>query len=152
MGVSGQRHAPAALYPRGKDPRYPLDRRLGGPQSRSGRRHHTGWATAAPYLCLILILSLFLYLGGETLCVTPCCQIVTVSLPTYVCSGSNPNYSRVPRIYTPGNKVYTLTLPSLKLVPLISHRNLFYESRRKGENNKQFIETSNNWLAFLFKT
>jgi hypothetical protein len=32
MGVSGQRHAPAALYPRGKDPRYPLDRRLGGPQ------------------------------------------------------------------------------------------------------------------------
>jgi hypothetical protein len=32
MGVSGQRHAPAALYPWGKDPRYPLDRRLGGPQ------------------------------------------------------------------------------------------------------------------------
>jgi hypothetical protein len=31
-----QLHAPAALYPRGKDPRYPLDRRLGGPQSRSG--------------------------------------------------------------------------------------------------------------------
>jgi hypothetical protein len=27
-----------ALYPRGKDPRYPLDRRLGGPQSRSGHR------------------------------------------------------------------------------------------------------------------
>jgi hypothetical protein len=23
MGVSGQHHAPAALYPRGKDPRYP---------------------------------------------------------------------------------------------------------------------------------
>jgi hypothetical protein len=38
MGVSGQRHAPAAIYPRVKDPRYPLDRRLGGPQSRSGRR------------------------------------------------------------------------------------------------------------------
>jgi hypothetical protein len=29
---------PAALYSRGKDPPYPLDRRLGGPQSRSGRR------------------------------------------------------------------------------------------------------------------
>jgi hypothetical protein len=29
MGVSGQRHAPAALYPRGNDPRYPLYRRLG---------------------------------------------------------------------------------------------------------------------------
>jgi hypothetical protein len=33
-GVSGQRHAPAALYPRAKDPRYPL----GGPQSRSGHK------------------------------------------------------------------------------------------------------------------
>jgi hypothetical protein len=32
-GVSGQRHASAAFYPR-----YPLDRRLGGPQSRSGHR------------------------------------------------------------------------------------------------------------------
>jgi hypothetical protein len=32
MGVSGQRHAPAVLYYRGKEPRYPLDRRLGGPQ------------------------------------------------------------------------------------------------------------------------
>jgi hypothetical protein len=26
------------FYPRGKDPRYPLYRRLGGPQSRSGHR------------------------------------------------------------------------------------------------------------------
>jgi hypothetical protein len=33
-GVSGQRHVPAALYPF----RHPLDKRLGGPQSRSGRR------------------------------------------------------------------------------------------------------------------
>jgi hypothetical protein len=30
-GVSGQRHSPAALYLRGKDPRYPLYRRLDGP-------------------------------------------------------------------------------------------------------------------------
>jgi hypothetical protein len=37
-GVSGQRHALAALYPRGNDPLYPLDRRLGGPQSWSGQR------------------------------------------------------------------------------------------------------------------
>jgi hypothetical protein len=29
---------PLPLYPRGKSPRYPLDRRLDGPQSRSGRR------------------------------------------------------------------------------------------------------------------
>ena len=35
MGVGGQRHAPAALPP-GKT-RYPLYRRLGGSQRRSGR-------------------------------------------------------------------------------------------------------------------
>jgi hypothetical protein len=35
-GVSGQRHAIAVIYPLGKDPRYSLYRRLGGPQSRSG--------------------------------------------------------------------------------------------------------------------
>jgi hypothetical protein len=34
MGVSGQRHTLAALYLREKDPKYPLDRRLGGPQRR----------------------------------------------------------------------------------------------------------------------
>jgi hypothetical protein len=34
MEVSGQLHAPAALH-KGKKPRYPVDRRLGGPQSRS---------------------------------------------------------------------------------------------------------------------
>jgi hypothetical protein len=38
MGVSGQRHAPAALYSRGKDSLYILDMRLGEPQSRSGRK------------------------------------------------------------------------------------------------------------------
>jgi len=36
MEVSGQLHTPAALPPV-KDPSYPLDRSLGGPQSRSGR-------------------------------------------------------------------------------------------------------------------
>jgi hypothetical protein len=35
MGVGGQRHAPAALPP--GEIRYPLYRRLGGPQGRSGR-------------------------------------------------------------------------------------------------------------------
>jgi hypothetical protein len=34
MEVSGQLHPPAALPP-GKEPLVPLDRRLGGPQSRS---------------------------------------------------------------------------------------------------------------------
>jgi hypothetical protein len=33
MGVSGQRHAPAALYPRGKDPRYPLAGGWVGPRA-----------------------------------------------------------------------------------------------------------------------
>jgi len=35
MGLGGQRPSPA-LYP-GKETRYPLRRRLGGPQGRSGR-------------------------------------------------------------------------------------------------------------------
>jgi hypothetical protein len=39
MEMSGQLHAPAALPPE-KEPWYPLDRRLGGPQSRS--RHSGG--------------------------------------------------------------------------------------------------------------
>jgi hypothetical protein len=36
MEVSGRLHAPAAL-PQGNSPLYPLDRRLDGSQSRSGR-------------------------------------------------------------------------------------------------------------------
>jgi hypothetical protein len=38
MGVNGQRYASTALYLRGKNHRYPLYRRLGGPQSRCGHR------------------------------------------------------------------------------------------------------------------
>jgi hypothetical protein len=37
MEVSGQLHTPVALSPGKKNPWYRLDRRLGGPQSRSGR-------------------------------------------------------------------------------------------------------------------
>jgi hypothetical protein len=37
-GVSGQHHTLASLYPQGKDPLVPLDRRLGGPQHWSGQR------------------------------------------------------------------------------------------------------------------
>jgi hypothetical protein len=40
-GVSGQRQAPAALYPRGKDLRYLLDRTLGGPQSLFGNGEYS---------------------------------------------------------------------------------------------------------------
>jgi hypothetical protein len=36
MEMSGQLHNPV-FYHQGKSPCYPLDRRLGGPQSRSGR-------------------------------------------------------------------------------------------------------------------
>jgi hypothetical protein len=72
MGVSGQCHALAALYPWGKDLWYLMDRRLGGPQSLSGHtrveekyfasaqdqtpiiqsvvRHYTDWAIPAPDL------------------------------------------------------------------------------------------------------
>jgi hypothetical protein len=68
--VSNQRHAPAVLFPRQRTPRYPLDRRLGGPERWSGHRgyrrnhlplpgtehrtsslvrHCTDWATPAKY-------------------------------------------------------------------------------------------------------
>jgi hypothetical protein len=40
MGVSDLRQAWAALYLQGKDHRYPLYRRLGGSQSRSGHRDY----------------------------------------------------------------------------------------------------------------
>jgi len=67
MEESGQFHAPVALYP-GKEPRYPLNLRLGGVQNRFGHgaeeknsqplpgikhqssspqsSHYTAWATA----------------------------------------------------------------------------------------------------------
>jgi hypothetical protein len=67
MGLGGQHHAPAALPP--VMTRYPLYRRLGGPQGRSGRMQkispppgfdprtvqlvasrYTDWAIAAYYL------------------------------------------------------------------------------------------------------
>jgi hypothetical protein len=51
MGVSGQRHALAALYLRGKDPRYPSYRRLEEKSNLDGQvvqsvaGHYTDWAT-----------------------------------------------------------------------------------------------------------
>jgi hypothetical protein len=75
MGVSDQRHAPAALYSRGKNPRYPLDRGAGwAPESvwkqileekssasvgdrtpvvQSLVNHCTDWATPANILMYI---------------------------------------------------------------------------------------------------
>ena len=77
-GVGGKRHAPATLPP-GKT-RYPLYRRLGGPQSRSGQvrkispppgfdprtvqpvaSRYTGYAIQAPLLLLLLLLLLLRY-------------------------------------------------------------------------------------------
>jgi hypothetical protein len=46
---------PGRALPRGKDPRNPLDRRLGGPQSRSGRRS-IGKAVIAAYLTVHALL------------------------------------------------------------------------------------------------
>jgi hypothetical protein len=68
MRVSGQHHAPAALYPRGKDPRYPLEAGWASepvwtprleekssapvgdrtPVVQSVVRPYTDWATPAP--------------------------------------------------------------------------------------------------------
>jgi hypothetical protein len=48
MGVSVQRHATAALYPRGKDPRYSLDKMLGELQSWSVHRGYRGLTGIEP--------------------------------------------------------------------------------------------------------
>jgi hypothetical protein len=79
MGVSGQHHAPAVFYPRGKNPRYPLDRRLSGsrgwkknPLHLSGIeppivqpvvRHYTAWATAAPLYPFCSMFHCFCFFG-----------------------------------------------------------------------------------------
>jgi hypothetical protein len=80
MGASDQRHAPAALYPRGQDPRYPLDRKLGGLQLlwtqrleeqffasavdrtavvQSAIRYYTDWANPAPNINALTVVSLY---------------------------------------------------------------------------------------------
>jgi hypothetical protein len=46
MEVNGQLHAPVAL-PQGKSPCYPVDQRMSGSQSRSGRggeEKNSGWS------------------------------------------------------------------------------------------------------------
>jgi hypothetical protein len=43
-----------SFYPRGYSPRYPLDRRLGGPQSRSGR-YEDEKKTLAPIIIIIIM-------------------------------------------------------------------------------------------------
>jgi hypothetical protein len=48
MGVSGQRQEPAALYARGKNRRYPLDRKLGGPQIWPGHRDYRKKPSSLP--------------------------------------------------------------------------------------------------------
>jgi hypothetical protein len=45
---------PLPLYPRGKSPRYPLDRRLGGPQSRYGSNEEEINTAPMAYFNIIL--------------------------------------------------------------------------------------------------
>jgi hypothetical protein len=73
MGVSGQRHAPAALYPWGKNPPVPIVQEAGwapepvwtqrlqkkfsasvgdrSPVVQTAVRHYTDWATPAHKIC-----------------------------------------------------------------------------------------------------
>jgi hypothetical protein len=76
MGVSGQHHAPVALYPRGKGLRYPLDRRLSGPQRIEKKssafvgdrtpivqpvvKHYTDWATPAAVRVPVVVIFMFI--------------------------------------------------------------------------------------------
>jgi hypothetical protein len=63
MEVSGEFHAPAALPP-GEEPSVPLDRRLDGSQSRSGRGGEEEDTSPCresnpgrPVLCLVIVLT-----------------------------------------------------------------------------------------------
>jgi hypothetical protein len=58
MGVSGQRRASAALYHGGKDPRYPLDRRLGGPDTK---------LTELLLLVVVVVVTVAVVVGGGEL-------------------------------------------------------------------------------------
>jgi hypothetical protein len=89
--VSGQLHAPAALPP-GKISRFPLYRRLGGPQSRSGEapKRTTGGKIS---ICCLFLAGCFLGLlfdsedGGSTLL-----RNVSESLPGCKVSHSRRQY------------------------------------------------------------
>jgi len=54
MEVSGQLHD-WPLYPQGKSPCYPLDRRLGGPQSQSGHGGEEKYSQPLPGLKPLII-------------------------------------------------------------------------------------------------
>jgi hypothetical protein len=60
MELSGQLHAPAALSPL-KELQYPLDRMLGGPQSRSGRGGEKKNSQPLPGIQLLSARSLVTY-------------------------------------------------------------------------------------------
>jgi hypothetical protein len=73
MGASGQRHAPAALPP-GKDPRYPLDRRLGGLRAVwTQRPEKKSFASARDRISVV---QLFLFLLVQLDCAPLFCIVV----------------------------------------------------------------------------
>ena len=80
--VSGQQHAPAALYPPGKT-RYPFYRRLGGPQGRSGRAENlvpTGIRSrvAIPTELPGPVVRGIRHLSSDTFLIPPKCTIYTI--------------------------------------------------------------------------
>jgi hypothetical protein len=83
MRVSGQLHAPALLYPWGKDPRYHSDRRLGKPQSwsehRGKRKNNLPLLRIEARSSSLYVDFLFLYIVRRILCT------ILTSCAIYVC-------------------------------------------------------------------
>jgi hypothetical protein len=86
LEVSGQLHGPAAFTPRERAPLYPLNRRLGGPQSRSGRDGEVKILnpilTVVPIDLLVMIFSLLslFWKNKSRLMRSPCFLCVCISL------------------------------------------------------------------------
>jgi hypothetical protein len=61
MEVSGQLHAPAALLPGEKSPRYFLDRRLGGPPEKETQVNYLNSSVVEIGFCNYLILEAIVF-------------------------------------------------------------------------------------------
>jgi len=74
---------PGRALSRGKDPRYPLDRRLGGPQSRSGFKLNTPYVLYN-VLCILYVLLCMIPISGDSCDDNPSIIIYFNAVPLFL--------------------------------------------------------------------